>query len=92
MVGSRPSRRPSSVAWGPPPWTTATRMPAREKLAHRGPDTGRETRAIGGQLTAHLHHEPPSGEIGERRHGQSPGSFKVSVSSNPIITLKAWMA
>ncbi len=63
-----------------------------EKLAHRRPDTGRETSAIRGQLTAHLHHEPPSGEVRERGHGQSPGSFRVSVSSKPIITLKAWMA
>ena len=63
-----------------------------EELADRGSDASGEAGPVRGQLAAHLHHEPAAGEIRERAHGQSPGSFRVSVSSKPIITLNAWIA
>jgi hypothetical protein len=37
MVGSSPSRRPSSVAWGPAPWTMQTRMPAERNSPTAAP-------------------------------------------------------
>src|SRR5262249_14821079 len=63
-----------------------------EELTHCRAHASREAGAFGGELPAHPHHGPPAGGVGERAHGQSPRSFTASVSSKPIITLKAWIA